>query len=62
MLFASTCSHLFSDMVGRGMGIGMISFIIVFICVKLFVSKEVKDAARKAVNDKALEVIKRLSK
>lgn len=62
MLFASAFWDAFGNAVGTGLGYGVIGFVAVFICWQKLASPEVKDAARKAAADKALQLIKRFAK
>jgi hypothetical protein len=62
MLFASAFWDGFGDALGKGMGYGVIGFVVAFICWQKLASPAVKDAAKKMAADKALQLIKRLTK
>lgn len=62
MLFASAFSDALGNAIGTALGYGVIGFVAAFICWQKLASPTVKDAVRKMATDKALQLIKRLSK
>jgi hypothetical protein len=62
MLIASAFWDGFADGLGKGMGYAVIGFTVLFICWQKLASQGVKDAAKKAASDKAMQLINRVTK